>query len=232
MTERASGPRSGPRFRAARVAAFGVVAAALASAGGTGDAAPRGSSFAVPHGHQIERQDTVVNKDEHLAQASVPAATGTPAPGAGPGFGPDELKALVPERVGAWRRRSLSPVAPGRVNVGGPSVAAKFVRAKQEATLTVGDFTGHGTPAVPAPWRGAPLERTTETGSEKTYAEGNRTVREEVTRASGLAQVTLILANGIVIGASATGVDIAQLKKLAEGVDLARAEALARGAGR
>ena len=63
----------------------------------------------------------------------------------------------------------------------------------------------------------------------KTYGEGGRTVREEDKR-GGKREVTIVLGNGLAIGAAGTNVDMAELKQLATGVDLAKAEALARPA--
>ena len=63
--------------------------------------------------------------------------------------------------------------------------------------------------------------------SAKTYGEAGRTVREEE-RKGGKREVTLVLANGLAIGAAGTNVDMKELKQLATGVDLAKAEALAR----
>jgi len=54
-------------------------------------------------------------------------------------------------------------------------------------------------------------------------------VREE-TKRSGKRELTIVLGNGLTIGASGTNVDMAELKQLATGVELAKAEALVRPA--
>lgn len=232
MIERAAPARSGLVSSATRCAAGVVFGATAMVSSAPAVAAPSSNPpLAAKVGGPIERQDTVVTSNEQLAQAG-PAKTGTPASTATPGFGLAELKSIVPERAGAWRRKSLGPVKQGRVQVGGRSVVAKFARGKLEATLTVGDLGSSGNAATQSPWRGAPVDRGTATGNEKIYAEAGYTVREDVARDGGPVQVTLILPNGIIVGASGTGVGVAQLKQLAQGVDLERAAALVPGASR
>ena len=63
----------------------------------------------------------------------------------------------------------------------------------------------------------------------KTYGEAGRTVREEEKR-GGKREVTIVLGNGLAIGAAGTNLEMAELKQLAMGVDLAKAEGLARPA--
>lgn len=201
-----------------------VTAAALAAP------SPSGVANARP-GTPFERQDIVSHDNERLAQAGT-SPSGLSSSGGSSRIALADLKALVPAKVGAWRRQSLSQVTPGPLGASsGETAQARFGKGKQQAVLTVSDV---GAPAAGAALGqqqiAAPVEHSTDTGTERIYVEGGHTVREEFVRDSGLSRVTVILGNGIVVGASGTGVDAAALKQLAMGVDLARAQALARPA--
>ena len=204
-------------------ASFIVTAAALAAL------SPYGVANAHP-GTPLERQNTV-SHDNELAQASTGPA-GATSPGGAGAIALAELKALVPAKVGAWHRQSLSQVTPGPLGArSGETAEARFSKGKQQAMLTVSDL---GAPpagvALGQPKIAVPVDRPTDTGTEKIYVEGGHTVREEFVRDTKLSRVTVILANGIVVGASGTGVDAAALKALAMGVDLGHAQALTRPA--
>jgi hypothetical protein len=166
-------------------------------------------------------------RSQTVAQNQQPAAGNTlttvPAP-----IEAVQLRALVPARIGAWKRTSVT--TPPRRSHGeadeGRSAVARFEQAKQKATLTVADMGGLSAIALPAQWSGEPTERDTDTGSEKIYREGSHTVREWRERASGRREVTFILVNGIVITAASEQADAAALKAVAGGIDLAKAAAL------
>ena len=179
--------------------------------------------------NDIARSEPVAHKDEQLAQNTAPqpgSATGTHAGT----IGRAQLKALVPEKIGAWRRRTLESPLRGAMAVPGDEVTAEFGRGNQRVKLTVTDLGSLDAAARAAQWTGAPVDRATDTGTEKIYREGSHTVREEFRRAGSQGEVTLILANGLAIGATGVGVDMTVLKQIALGVDRARAEALARPA--
>ncbi|MBX3604797.1 MAG: hypothetical protein KF788_05985 [Piscinibacter sp.] len=159
----------------------------------------------------------------------------TPQPATGAQAAPTEidaaqLRALVPERVGDWKRVSITtpPRRSHGENDGGRSAVARFEHGRQRILLTVSDLGGLSGVAAPAQWSGEPAERPTADGTEKLYRDGDHTVREWRARADARREVTLILANGIVVAAASEQADAAALKAVAEGVDRAKAAALRR----
>ena len=138
------------------------------------------------------------------AAASAAAVTPTPV---------ERLKHLVPEQIGAWKRHSLSGPPLGREGDGTASANAEFRNRKLRATVSVSDG---GAPAHAGP--AAPVETTTDSGSEKTYREGTSTVRETFRRIDRQGEVSLLRADGIVVIVKGTGIEAAQLKALAGGV--------------
>ena len=107
--------------------------------------------------------------------------------------------------------------------VAGTWVSGDYSAGPKKAKLTITDLGDVARTATP--WTGPPVE----SDGLKTYGEGGRTVREEEKR-GGKRELTIVLGNGLAIGAAGTNVDMAELKQLATGVDLAKAEALARPA--
>jgi hypothetical protein len=152
------------------------------------------------------------------------AMTTTPSPSAAGGlFTLGDLKPLLPKQAGAWRQQAFGVKNTEDDGVAGTWVSGDYAAGKKKAKLTITDLGDVA--KTQTPWTGPPVE----SGGTKTYGEGGRTVREEDKR-GGRREVTIVLGNGLAVGASGSNVEMAELKQLAAGVDLARAEALARPA--
>ena len=145
------------------------------------------------------------------------------ASSAGGLFGLGDLKPLLPAKAGIWTQQAFGVKNTEDDGVAGTWVSGDYSAGKKKAKLTITDLGDVARTA--APWTGPPVE----SNGIKTYGEGGRTVREEDKR-GGKRQVTIVLGNGLAIGAAASNVDMAELKQLAAGVDLVKAEALARPA--
>jgi len=151
------------------------------------------------------------------------AMTTTPSPAssdAGP-FGLGDLKPLLPKQAGVWRQQAFGVKNTEDDGVAGTWVSGDYSAGKKKAKLTITDLGDVA--KTQTPWTGPPLE----SDGMKTYGEGGRTVREEERR-GGKREVTIVLGNGLAIGAAGSNVEMAELKQLASGVDLAKAEAMAR----
>lgn len=147
--------------------------------------------------------------------------TPSPASAAAGAFGLGDLKPLLPKQAGAWRQQAFGVKITEDEGVAGTWVSGDYSAGKKKAKLTITDLGDVA--KTQAPWTGPPLER----DGTKTYGEAGRTVREEEKR-GGKREVTIVLGNGLAIGAAGSNVEMAELKQLAAGVDLAKAEALAR----
>jgi hypothetical protein len=150
------------------------------------------------------------------------------APG-GP-FTYNQLKPLVGERIGAWKRTGVKIPLQSSVPKSAPTVVSTYRQGKLNATLTLLDGGADSVANDAAQWKGPPNHRETDSGREYVYREGQHTVREIEKRDAPGREVMLILSNGIVVTASGEGVDMAALKALANGVSVAAAEALVRPA--
>jgi hypothetical protein len=132
-----------------------------------------------------------------------------------------DLKPLLPKQAGAWRQQAFGVKTTEDDGVAGTWVSGDYSAGKKKAKLTITDLGDVA--RTQTPWTGPPVER----DGMKTYGEGGRTVREEEKR-GGRREVTIVLGNGLAIGAAGSNVEMLELKQLATGVDLAKAEALAR----
>ena len=134
-----------------------------------------------------------------------------------------DLKPLLPSKAGNWRQQAFGVKNTEDDGVAGTWVSGDYSAGPKKAKLTITDLGDVARTATP--WTGPPVE----SNESKTYGEGGRTVREQ-TKRGGKREVTIVLGNGLAIGATGTNVEMAELKQLATGVDLAKAEALARPA--
>jgi hypothetical protein len=133
-------------------------------------------------------------------------------------LGAAQLQALVPEKVGAWKRHSLAGPVPGGEPETGPFAKAEFRRKRDRATVRV---SGLG-PGAPTPVAAAPTAQTTVEGSERSYTEGGNAFRETLRSADGLAEVSVRRPDGILVTVRANGVPATDLKALAMAVKPAR----------
>jgi hypothetical protein len=147
--------------------------------------------------------------------------TPPPASAAAGLFGLGDLKPLLPKQAGAWRQQAFGVKNTEDDGVAGTWVSGDYSAGKKKARLTITDLGDVA--KTQTPWTGPPVEA----DGTRTYGEGGRTVREEEKR-GGKREVTVVLGNGLAIGAAGSNVEMAELKQLATGVDLAKAEALAR----
>ena len=134
-----------------------------------------------------------------------------------------DLKPLLPAKAGIWRQQAFGVKNTEDDGVAGTWVSGDYSAGPKKAKLTITDLGDVARTATP--WTGPPVE----SNGMKTYGEGGRTVREE-TKRGGKRELTIVLGNGLAIGAAGSNVDMAELKQLATGVDLVKAEALARPA--
>lgn len=143
---------------------------------------------------------------------------------------PQDLKALLPESLGALRRDSIEAQSNQAMGVAGSSAKARYVDGAQRVQLSITDLGGMAGIAAIAGWAGSTLDKETDTAIERVYKQGQRTVREKHRKDGSHSEVTVLLANGVVVEADGRKVEPAALKSIVEGLDLARIEAMKRPA--
>ena len=156
--------------------------------------------------------------------ATAPAATA--AADKGGAFPSQDLKPLLPEAIGDFKRESIEAMGDGQQAI---SIAsATYRNADKELRLSLTDVGG-GMGAAMAMWTALSIDRDTATETEKVYRQGNRSVHEKVQKDGSSAEYSLVLSNGVMVGGEGhRGVDLAAVKAAVTGIDAARIEGMKR----
>ena len=131
------------------------------------------------------------------AAASAPTAT-------------ERLQALVPARIGRWKRVAAPEPGAAGDDPAVPGLHADYVAGRLHLAVAVAKSPA----ALPAP-SGLPSLVRTEAGHELVYREGREIVVERLRRADEHAQVTLRRDDGLTIVVEGTGIEPARLKAVA-----------------
>jgi Yip1 domain len=151
------------------------------------------------------------------------SAGGAPLP-------PAELKALLPEALGALKRESVESQGGQAMGLAGSNAAATYQAGEQRVELKITDLGGLAGMAAIAGWANVTSDKETADGTEKTYKDGKRTVKESARKDGSRSELTVLLANGVVVEAEGRHVDLAALKGIVNGVGLDRLETMQRPA--
>ncbi|WOB08308.1 Yip1 family protein [Piscinibacter gummiphilus] len=168
--------------------------------------------------------------DSAAAGKAMSEMVGAMAGATGEALPPQELKALLPESLGSLRRDSIEAQSNQAMGVAGSSAKARYTDGSQRVDLSITDLGGMAGIAALAGWAGTTLDKETDTAIERVYKQGNRTVREKHRKDGSHGEVTVLLANGVVVEADGRKVEPAALKAIVEGLDLARLESMKRPA--
>ena len=179
------------------------------------------------------RMDAAAQKSGDPASAGVAAlgdmvgaltgAGGTPIPVA-------DLKAQLPESLGALKRESFETSGGSAMGISSSVAKAGYVAGDQRAQLTITDLGGLGGLASVATWANVTVDKETPDGIEKTYKDGGRTIHEAYRKDGSHADYTVILKNGVIVETSGDKIDGPTLKSMASGVNLDAIEAMKRPA--
>ena len=135
-----------------------------------------------------------------------------------------ELKAMLPESLGAMKRASLKAESNNAMGVNIASASARYGAEGKNLRLSITD-TG-GLAGAFAAWANVTSEHEDEQTIEKTYKQGARTVHEEFHKDGSRGEYTVLLANGVVVQAEGERIEAAALRAAVQGLDLARIESL------
>jgi hypothetical protein len=161
------------------------------------------------------------------ASAEIASAVGS-VTGAGGGRKPmpaADLKAILPETVAGLARTAFEAQAGEVMGVHTSSASAEYGSGEQQISLSITDTGNFAGLASMASWMGVTVDRETQDGIERVYKQGNRTIRESVDKQSKEVEYEVILPNGVIIKAEASGVAPGVLKGMVDELPLAKLEA-------
>ena len=140
---------------------------------------------------------------------------------------PADLKAMLPESIGDLKRTSIEAQGGEAMGIAGSGAKATYAAGDTHAELAIADTAGLAGLATMAT-ANVTVDKETDGKVEKLYKDGARTVHEEYRKDGSHGQLAVILANGVVVTAEGSKVDMATLKRMVDSVDLAKLEAIKR----
>ncbi|HEY2188355.1 MAG TPA: Yip1 family protein [Caldimonas sp.] len=137
-----------------------------------------------------------------------------------------DLKAMLPESIGEWKRTTIEAQGGEAMGFAGSGATASYAAGDRRAELAIVDTAGlAGLATMAAAWASMTVDKETDAKVEKVYKDGARTVHEEFQKDGSHGELAVILANGVIVSAEGSKVDMATLKTLMQSVDLAKLEA-------
>ena len=203
--------------------------------------APDGTSVTINPGAMAEmakRMEEAGKRMEEAQKSGDSAAAGKAAGevmgaltgGSGKPIASADLKTMLPESVGDLKRTGIEASSGEAMGIAGSSAKATYANGDRNLTLSITDTGGLAGLAAMAGWANMTVDKETDGKVEKVYKDGARTVHEEYLKDGSHGELTVILANGVIVDADGNRVDVDTLKKVLAGLDLARLEAMKRPA--
>ncbi|HEY5322035.1 MAG TPA: Yip1 family protein [Caldimonas sp.] len=203
--------------------------------------APDGTSVTINPGAMAEmakRMEEAGKRMEEAQKSGDSAAAGKAAGevmgaltgGSGKPIASADLKTMLPESVGDLKRTGIEASSGEAMGIAGSSAKATYANGDRNLTLSITDTGGLAGLAAMAGWANMTVDKETDGKVEKVYKDGARTVHEEYLKDGSHGELTVILANGVIVDADGNRVDVDTLKKVLAGLDLARIEAMKRPA--
>jgi len=219
----------------------GVTTGAAGPAGNVTIKAPDGTNVTINPGamNEMAKRMEEASKRMETAQKSGDSAAAGKAMGEMMGaitggsatpIASADLKTMLPESVGDLKRTGIEASSGQAMGIAGSSAKATYASGDRRLELSITDTGGLAGLAAMAGWANMTMDKETDGKVEKVYKEGARTVHEEYRKDGSHGEVTVILANGVIVEADGSRIDAETLKKVLAGLDLARIEAMKRPA--
>ncbi len=222
------------------ITAAGTMAAGAAAIGSTGSNISVDKDSALGKlaaiGAQMEKQSKKLEAAQKSGDANAQAEAASQMLGAVLGGGdrvealaPDAIKPFLPERLGDFKRESMSVERSGAMGVQVSTGSARYVDANgTRLELEITDMGGAKGIMALAGFAGIEQDRQTEYGYEKTYKQDGRLVHEQWDNSSRSGEFGIVLGDRFAVKLSGygEGLDANILKAALGKLDLAGLEAL------
>ncbi len=223
---------------------MGMAGVAAGSASPMGDVTiktPDGAAVTINQGSMAEmakRMEDAGKRMESAQKSGDSAAAGKAmgemlgaiTGGNGVPIASSDLKTLLPESVGDMKRTSFEASGNQAMGIAVSSAKASYANGDRNLNLSITDTGGLAGMAALAGWANMTMDKETDGKVEKVYKDGARTMHEEYQKDGSRGEVTVILANGVIVEAEGDHMDVGSLKKVIAGVDLGKIEAMKRAA--
>jgi hypothetical protein len=138
-----------------------------------------------------------------------------------------ELKALLPEGIGALKRTSAEGEKGGGFGIAVAHAEGRYRGDGGSVDLKITDPGNlSGLAAMAAMWMNMDLDKETDTGYEKTGTANGRRFHEKYDKNSKSGEYTVIVGNRFMVEINGNGVDMPTMKKAIDQINLAKLESL------
>lgn len=144
----------------------------------------------------------------------------TGAAGGGKPMPSADLKALLPESLGDFKRSSVEAQSGGAMGINSSSAKARYGNGDKAVELDITDMGSLAGIASLAGWANMTLDKEADGHVERVFKQGDRTVREDYRKDGSHAELTVLLPNGVIVEARGEQVGIEQLRSAIAGIDL------------
>jgi hypothetical protein len=128
------------------------------------------------------------------------------------------------------KRSGVEAQTSGAMGISASTAKASYGADDRRVELSIIDGGGLAGLAALAGWANMTMDKESDGKVEKVYKDGARTIHEEYRKDGSHAEMTVVLANGVIVSAEGSHVDMATLKNTVASVDLAKIEATKRSA--
>ena len=201
---------------------------ALRVAGADGNAAVTiqtpGGELRIDGAQMEEAARRMAEAASRMEQSAQQAAAGA----ALPPIDPQQLRAMLPESLGALARESIEARSQAVAGVGHSQARARYRAGDERIELLISDTGGLASLMSAAAWGGTTLDRQADGKVEKVYPQDGRTVREDYATDGHRSEYAVILRNGILVEGRGDHLGIDRVREAVTQLPLARLEALQR----
>jgi hypothetical protein len=142
-----------------------------------------------------------------------------------------DLKAVLPEALGDFKRTSVEAQSGGAMGINSSSARARYGNGDKSMALDITDMGSLAGMASLAGWANMTLDKEADGRIERVFKQGDRTVREEYRKDGSHAEMTVLLPNGVIVEAKGEQVGIELLRSALGSVDLNKLAAAPRQPG-
>ena len=149
--------------------------------------------------------------------------------GAGKPFSPEKLQSFVPEKLGDLERTSIEARTDNAMGLSFSSVEALYSKDDKSINVKVQDIGAVKVLAMGmAAWASSTVNRETQDEVERVYKKDGVSYKEEYRKDGSRAAYSMMLANGLMVDATANGVSMDTLKSALSKIDTAALGGLVR----
>jgi len=144
-------------------------------------------------------------------------------------FAPEKLQSFVPAGLGDLERTSIEARTDNAMGLSFSSVEALYSKEDKSINVTVRDMGAATVLAMGmAAWASSTVNRETQDEVERVYKKDGISYKEEYRKDGSSAAYSMMLANGLMVDATANGVSMDTLKSALSNIDIAGLGALVR----